>query len=458
MKKSNRRQFLRRSATASIAAIAGLRSLSVAAPAFCSNAAPNEKLNLAFVGVWGQARTTMGEMQGENFYALCDVDENRLGKAAQNWSDAKKFNDYRKMLETLDDKIDAVVVSTPDHSHAAPSVQAMRMKKHCYCEKPLAHDVRECRVMQDVAAEMKVATQMGTQPNSWPNYYETEELVKSGAIGTVSEVHVWTQTGDATGYIQGVGGKKDVGIPLGVGWGMRPDQMLPEGQPIPQGLDWDLWLGPAEAVPYHDCFFPGNWRRWWRFGSGQLGNFGCHYMNLPVRTLGLLNCRTVEAWGPAVNSFACPEYLRVKYEFPNCTLWWYDGASLPELAVVLNKYQIPAKKSGILFVGSEGCLYANYTEHILYPEAQYADFKAPEPFIPRSVGHYKEFLDACKANDPKLARCPFSYAGRLTETALLGTLAYRTGEKLEWDAENFRTNSQNANELLATTYRKGWRL
>ena len=455
MARISRRNFLRTSA----AALAALHCVNVGVPAFARTRNPNEKLNIGYVGVWGQSRTTMAEMKDENFYALCDVDARRLGMANEQYPGGKLYADYRKMLEELSEKLDAVVVSTPDHSHAAPSVQAMRMGLHCYCEKPLAHDVRECRVMQEVAAQMKVATQMGTQPNSWPNYYETEELVKSGAIGKVEEVHVWTCTGNATGYVVGIGGKADVGIPLGNGWGQTPDQTLPAGMPVPEGLNWDLWLGAAADTPYHDCYFPGNWRRWWNFGSGQLGDFGCHYMNLPVRTLGLINCQTVEAWGPKVNPFACPEYLRVRYTFPNCVLTWYDGNTIPEMEAVLAKHNLPQRGNGILFVGTEGCLYANYTEHILYPESKYADFKAPEPFIPRSNGgHYKEFTDACKANDPSLARCPFSYAGRLTETVLLGTLAYKTGRKLTWDADRFQTDVPEANALLARTYRDGWKL
>ncbi|MBE6428192.1 MAG: Gfo/Idh/MocA family oxidoreductase [Planctomycetaceae bacterium] len=309
----SRRNFLRASALSTISAAAALKTGSVAIPAFCQTANANEKLNLAFIGVWGQARETMSQMKAENFYAFCDVDERRLGMASKVYPGTKNYLDYRKMLEELDDKIDAVVVSTPDHSHAPASVMAMKMKKHCYCEKPLAHEVYEARRMANVAAEMKVATQMGTQPNSWPNYYETEEIVKSGAIGKIKEVHVWTCTGNTTGYVKGVGGNVDVGMALGNGWGQPSSQEKPGEQPIPQGLDWDLWVGPAKFMPYNECFVPANWRRWWNFGSGQLGDFGCHYMNLPIRTLQLLNAKTISAQGPAVNPYACPEWLRVQY-------------------------------------------------------------------------------------------------------------------------------------------------
>ena len=470
MKRFSRRDFLRTSA-----ALAGLSALNVSVPSICTAAgSPNEKLNLAFVGVWGQVRTTMEMMKDENFYAFCDVDEKRLGMANEVYPGAKQFRDYRKMLEDLEPQIDAVIVSTPDHMHAAPSVQAMRMKKHCYTEKPLAHDVHEARVMQEVAKEMGVVTQLGTQPNAGNNYYETEEIIKSGAIGKVSEVHVWNHTGDTSGYAVEVGGVKDVGIPLGIGWGQPSDQKQPVAQPVPAELDWDLWLGAAEDTPYNLAYVPANWRRWWRFGSGQLGDFGCHFMNLPIRTLGLLNCDTVQAWGPKVNPYACPEWLRVRYTFPATkergpvTMTWYDGKDLPEMDAVLAKYKLPSLGRGILFVGTEGFLIADYGTHKMFPEAKFADYKAPDPFIPRScdgefpdsgwVGHYHEFLRGCKANDPKLARCPFAYAGRMTETVLLGTVAYKVGKKLKWDAEKCKTNDAQANKLLALPRRKGFEL
>ena len=461
-----RRVFLKKSALSAAGISAALASQNFPAPAFSQTANANEKLNLAFVGVWGQARETMGNMRSENFYALCDVDSKRLGMAAQRYPGAKHYADYRKMLEELD-QIDAVIVSTPDHSHAPASLQAMRMKKHCYCEKPLAHEVIEARRMAEVAAENNLATQLGTQPNAYANYYETEEIVKSGAIGKVKEVHVWTCTGNTTGYVQGVGGRRDVGIPLGIGWGQPANQTLPPaGQTIPQELNWDLWLGPAKQTEYHECYVPANWRRWWNFGSGQLGDFGCHYMNLPIRTLQLLNAKTVKAQGPAVNAYACPEWLRVQYTFqsanefaaPGITLNWYDGKSIPEIAKLLEEHKIPFRGNGILFVGTEGDLFANYNEHTLYPETKYADYKTPEPFIPRSIGHYKEFLEACRQDKPELCRIPFSYGGRLTETVLLGIVAYRSGEAFEWDPENFRTTSAAANALLERPYRDGWTL
>ncbi|MDD3585558.1 MAG: Gfo/Idh/MocA family oxidoreductase [Thermoguttaceae bacterium] len=432
----SRRQFLHTAALGSVAISA------FATPAICSSKSPNSKLSLAFIGVGGQARSTMGQMKDENYYALCDVSKLNLDKAAAKWPDAKKFADYREMLAKDADKIDVVVVSTPDHTHAPASIAAMKLKKHCYCEKPLAHNLGECRAMQDTARKNKLVTQLGTQPNAFENYYKVVEWIQSGIIGEVREVHVWTQTGDATGYVVGVGGTKDVGIPLGTGWGQRADQPLPTGQAVPETLNWDLWLGTAQTLPYHPCYVPANWRRWWAFGSGQLGDFGCHFMNLPFWALNLTDCRTVEAWGPKVNPYACPEYLKVRYtfpirrNFPACTLTWYDGANLPEVDSLLAKYKIPAKRNGMLFVGNDGVLFANYQEHEVYPIDKFQKAFKPSPWIPRSKSHYTEFLNACRENDPSMTKCPFSYGGRLTETILLGTISYRTGKKLTWDADN----------------------
>lgn len=460
MKKMSRRTFLKTSA----AGAASLAALSVAMPSIASSASPNSKLSIAFIGVWGQARETMNGMKDEQFYAFCDVNESNIARADKVYSKmkAKHFTDYRKMLEEVSDKIDAVVVSTPDHTHAPASIMAMKMGKHCYCEKPLAHSVWEARQMQLVAADKNLVTQLGTQPNSYDNYYQVVEFVKSGLIGEVKEVHVWTKTGDATGYVVGVGGVKDVGMPLGNGWGQVPTQKLPPAMPVPKDLDWDLWIGTAQSVPYNTCYVPANWRRWWAFGSGQLGDFGCHYMNLPFWALDLTDCRTVEAKGPAVNPYACPEWLRVKYtfparrNFPACDFYWYDGHEIPEIDEICKKHGVPIASSGILFVGSQGCIFANYRKHDLYPLEKFRDFKPTPPWIPRSIGHYAEFVAACKENDPSLAKCPFSYAGRLTESVLLGNVAYRSGKKLCWDPQHLTTNNAQADAFIKPAYRKGW--
>ncbi len=459
--KITRRSFIHRSA----AAVAGTWAISnLSAPAIASSANINSKLNLAFIGVWGQARATMNEMKDEKYLAFSDVKAQNLDSAGQLYPGAKHYADYRKMLEENEKNIDAVIVSTPDHTHAPASVMAMRMGKHCYCEKPLAHNLYECRLMQTISCEKKLVTQMGTQPNAYPNYYDVVELVKGGTIGTVREVYVWTKTGNTTGYVKGVGGDIEVGMPLGNGWGQTANQVLPPEQPVPEGLNWDLWVGSTPFVPYNKCYVPANWRRWWAFGSGQLGDFGCHFMNLPFWALDLTDCSTVEAWGPKVNPYACPESLKVKYtfrarrNFPACTFYWFDGNQIPEIDALLKKYNINNYGNGILFIGSRGLLYANYNKCELYPKDKFQGYTKPESWIPRSESHYKEFLEGCRNNDPSLTKCPFSYAGRLTETVLLGTVAYRSGKKLQWDPVNLTTNEPEANKFIKPAYRQGWEL
>ena len=472
MMRFSRRDFLK-----SAAAMAALVSTTAARPAICRELGSAEKLNVAWVGVGGQARTTLASMTHENFYAMADVCAKNLALSADKYQCGKRFADYRQMLEELEGDIDAVVVSTPDHTHAPASLMAMRMGKHCYCEKPLTHDLAEAREMQKVAAEKKLVTQMGTQPNAWENYRTVVEMISSGVIGNVSEVHVWTGTGNTDGYIQSLGADPKIAIPRGNGWGQPSDQTLPTAEEIPSCLNWDLWVGTAQKCPYNRMYVPGNWRRWWAFGNGQLGDFGCHFMNLPFWCLNLKDPLTVETVGPKVNPFACPEYLKVKYtfaarecqrqiagvddanykiKFPACTLTWYDGNDMSEVQEVLKKHGVDNLGAGILFVGEKGCLLANYTLHKLFPVDNFADYKMPEQFIPRTKSHYIEFTEAIRANDPNKSLCNFAYAGKLTEAVLLGNVTYRAGGKLNWDAANLKSDNDLANALIAPAYREGW--
>ena len=224
---------------------------------------PNERLAIAVIGCGGRGGANLHGVGGETIVALCDVDEKRAGRAFERYPKARRFRDFRTMLDAVHREIDAVVVSTPDHTHAVAAVAAMRLGKHCYCEKPLAHSVYECRLVTETAARYKVATQMGTQIHAEDNYRRVVELVRSGAIGAVGEVHVWH--------------------PGALGGQDRPT----ETPAVPAHLDWDLWLGPAPARPYHPCYVPMNWRDWWDFANGTLGDFGCHYMDLPFWALGL---------------------------------------------------------------------------------------------------------------------------------------------------------------------------
>ena len=428
----NRRQFLRITAMAGAAASAG----ACGAPAAIPSRSPNEKLNIAGVGVAGRAAGDLAGVAGENIVAICDVDENRLAAASKKYTGAKTFVDFRRMLQEMDKQIHAVVVGTPDHTHAPASAMAMRMGKHCYCEKPLTHEVYEARTLARLAAKHKLATQMGTQIHACSNYRRVVELVQSGAIGPITDVHVW----------------------CGKDWGggRRPK----DNPPVPEHIHWDLWLGPAPERPYNPCYLPGAWRRWWDFGTGTLGDMACHYMDLPFWALKLRHPTTVETEGPPVDPEGCPHKLIVRYEFPArgdmpaCRLTWYDGSNRPKLPAA---WGIPVGGAGVVFVGQQGQMFADYGSWRLYPEAKFAGFKPPEPTIPDSIGHHKEWIVACKTGSP--TTCSFDYSGALTEAVLLGTVAYRVGKKLKWDGENLKaTGCPEADQYLRREYRQGWTL
>jgi len=272
----------------------------------------NDKLNIAVIGPGGRGAGNLRAVSGENIVALCDVDEKRAAAAFTKLPQAKKYTDFRKMLDQFASQIDAVVVSTPDHTHAPAAAMALRMDKHCYCEKPLAHSLHETRVLRELAGKKsKLATQMGTQMHASDNYRRAVELVAGGVIGPVGEVHVWC-------------GKDRKATP-------RSKQ----ARAVPAHLDWDLWLGPAPYRDYDPCYVPGNWRWWWDFANGLVGDMGCHYMDLPFWALGLRYPETVEAEGAAADPQTTPRFLKVRYEFPArgdlppVKLTWYHGPKPP---------------------------------------------------------------------------------------------------------------------------------
>ncbi|MCU0980044.1 MAG: Gfo/Idh/MocA family oxidoreductase, partial [Pirellulaceae bacterium] len=325
---------------------------------------PNEKLNIAGIGIGGRGADDVNGVAGENIVALCDVDEKRGGGTFQRFPQAKRYKDFRKLLDEMHAQIDAVVVGTPDHTHAPAGVMAMKLGKHCYCEKPLTHSVYEARVMAEVARENKLVTQMGTQIHEGTNYRRVVELVQKGAVGTVREVHVWLGAN--------FGGPSE---PTDMS---QPD--APQDQPpIPEGLDWDLWLGPAAYRPYHSAYAPFAWRYWWNFANGQLGDFFCHYCDLAFWALNLRHPLTVEAKGP-VHPESAARWTIAKQEYPArgdlppVTLNWYNGGPYPAM---VKDMQIPQWGSAVLFVGSAGMLIADYGRHQLLPEAQFKDFKRP---------------------------------------------------------------------------------
>lgn len=398
---------------------------------------PNERLNIAVVGCGGRGYSDLRGVAGENIVALCDVDQRRAERAFREFPKAEKHEDFRRMLDRMHREIDAVVIGTPDHTHAPPGVMAMKLGKHCYCEKPLTHSVYECRVMTRLAVKNRLATQLGTQIHAGENYRRAVELVRSEAIGPVRECHVW------------FGG--------GIGDMDRPEQT----PPVPPSLNWDLWLGPAPYRPYHPCYVPGAWRAWWDFANGTLGDFGCHYMDLPFWALKLRYPTSVEAEGPPVHPETTPRVLTVRYEFPAqgtlppLKLTWYHGSN--NRPALLQEKHVPEWPNGVLFVGAEGMLLADYSRRMLLPQSQYADFTPPEPTIPDSLGHHREWLVACKTG--AATTCSFGYSGPLTEAVLLGNVSYRTGKRLQWDAENLKADGcPQADPYIRREYRQGWTL
>ncbi len=424
---ATRRQFL----TTAAATAVGLTILRSSRSAFAYEA--NEKLNVALIGAGGRGAANLQGVQGESIVALCDVDQRRAAETFAKYPNVKKYADYRRLLDEMDSQLDAVVVSTPNHIHVPASVTAMRMGKHAYCEKPLAHSVHEARQAAKVAAENKVATQMGTQIHASDNYRRIVELIRAGAIGEVSQCHCW---------LRGGGSAAD-----------RPA----DRPPVPDGLHWDLWLGPAPERPYHPCYVPHDWHYWWDFGGGEFGNMGCHYFDLAFWALDLHAPNTIEAEGPPPHLESTPAWQHVRYQFgargdqPPVSLTWTHGA---KKMTVFADHEFPDWAWGV-FVGTEGMLLASYDKYLLWPEKKFTGYKPPEPNLPPSVGHHREWIEACKTGSP--TTCNFDYSGAVTEAMLLGNIAYRMGTTLQWDSEAMQfTNCPEANHLLKREYREGW--
>jgi len=427
-KTSSRRAFLKHSLITTAGVWIGTT------PGLARKLSASDKLNLGVIGTAHRAASNIKEVESQNILAICDVDQTYLDAAAQKFPGAKKYNDFRRLIDQKD--LDAIVVATPDHIHAFATMAALQSGRHVYCEKPLAHDVHEVRVMRNTAAKYnKLATQMGTQIHAKSNYRRVVELVQSGAIGSVRECHVWCQ-------------KSQTAAPPG------------DNPPVPKELNWDLWLGPAPEQPYHKIYHPHNWRAFWDFGCGTLGDMACHYVDLAFWALKLRAPLTITAEGPKVDTKITPAWMIVHWEFgargelPPVKLHWYDGE---KHSVPTSKYNLPDWKNGVLFIGDKGMLYADYGIHKLLPEDKFKDFKAPAPFIADSIGHHEEWIQACKTGSP--TTCNFNYSGALSEAVLLGNVAFRSGEKLEWDAVALKvTNTRNADQFLQREYRKGWKL
>jgi predicted dehydrogenase len=423
-----RREFLRRTALAT----AGVSLLGYQAKA--RRLSPNEKLNIGIIGVAGQGEFSINNLTSQNIVALCDIDDVKLAAAAKRFPQANTHNDFRRLLDQKD--IDAVVVATPDHTHAVAAIAALKSGRHLYCEKPLARTISEARIITETARKKKLVTQIGTQIHAGTNYRRTVELVQSGAIGPVGEVHVWV----AATY----GGKE------------RPA----DAPPVPPNVHYDLWLGPVEYRPYSPEYLPFKWRNWWAFGGGALADFGCHFLDLPHWALGLREPLTAQAEGPPVHAESTPPWLIVHYEYPArakqpaVKLAWYHGGKQPS---ILTADQAAKWKSGVLFIGQKGMLLADYSKHMLLPEKDFAGFIPPTPFIQDSIGHHNEWVEACKTGGK--TTCSFEYSGPLTEAALLGNVAYRVGRKIEWNANRMQArNCAEASNYIHHHYRQGWKL
>jgi predicted dehydrogenase len=450
----SRRSFL--TSAAALAGIGRAGDLLARTAAPPRRLAPSDRVNVAVIGAGGRGVDNIRDLvaAGANLVALCDCDEANSAQSFAAHPDARKFRDWRRLLDAKD--FDAVLVSTPDHNHAVISIAAMQLGKHVYCEKPLAHSIWEAREMARVAAEMKVATQMGTQGHAYEGTRRAVEAIRAGLIGEVKELHVWTDR-PAGWWPQGV---------------LRPTDV----QPVPAGLDWDVWLGPAQERPYHEAYVPFKWRGFWEFGTGAIGDMGIHNLDTAYWGLGLgiPTQVTVKDCSPGMmepeTKETAPLWTITELKFPaqdgrpGVTMMWYDGGKLPPDALFQGEKLI-GRDGGSLVIGSKGTLFTR-TWHggqtegdmfVLLPRKQYEGVSMPAESVPRTPSHHHEWVDACRGRGKTLSE--FGYASRLTESLLLGNVALRTGKAIEWDPSAMRvTNAPEAEAFVKPTFRNGWSL
>ncbi len=441
----------RRSFLATTAAGAAL----TATPGAVRGAEANDRLKVAFIAVGGRGGSnlrTIAATKMVDVAAICDVDSRFLDNAAEQFPKAKKFKDFRKLYDAVGNDVDAVVVSTPEHLHAYATMPALQLGKHVYCEKPLAYNIDETRRITEAAAHAGVATQMGTQIHANANYHRVVELIQSGAIGVVSDAHVWvSRAWGLQTEAEAVKHKDRLFV------NRRPTASTPP----PAYLDWDLWLGPAPQREFSDVYFPGpKWYRWWDFGNGTMSDLGSHWNDLPYWALQLDAPQTVESFGIRPHPEIAPASMTAVYEYgprgdrPAVNLTWYQGTHKP---ACWTSGEIPQWGSGVLFVGSKGMLLADYRKHLLLPEGDFVDFKRPEPFVPDSPGHHLEWLLACRGEGE--TGSPFSYAGPLTEANHLGNVAYRVGKEITWNAKEMTcVGCPEADRFIKREPREGWSL
>lgn len=448
-KKMSRRRFITNTATATVAF--------TIVPRFVLGGhgyiAPSDKLNIACIGVGGMGAADVKSVESENIIALCDVDYKRGAGTFKRHSIANRYKDFCIMLEKEYKNIDAVMVSTPDHTHAVAAMAAIKMDKHVYCQKPLAHDMFEVRALTEEARKRGVVTQMGIQIHATDALKLGVEIIKSGMIGKVHKVDVWS----CKGFVKGDISKKFVAI---------PKAKVPN-VPIPETLEWDLWIGTAPYRQYHPQYIPGKWRHWWDFGCGRLGDMGCHIIDPAFWALDLEFPLTIEAHPSPFDEETVPEDTVVHWEFPArgdqppVTMTWYDGYNKPFLPKgVAPEFELPSQ--GGLYYGEKGTLLLphipnNQNPPTLLPLSHMNDFKCPEQLFERGTNHYQEWVKACK--EGTLTSTNFDYSGPLTETVLLGNVAAKAGKRIFWDSKNFNiTNIPEASKYLKREYREGWSL
>ena len=407
---------------------------------------PNEKIRFACIGIGGKGDSDSADAaRFGDVVAICDIDDQRLANSGEKkFPNAKRYNDFRKLLEEMKDGIDAVTVSTPDHTHAPAALMAMRMGKACFCQKPLTHSVYEARLLANVAREQKVATQMGNQGTAGDSLRQAAAIVKSGALGAIKEVHVWTNR------------------PIWPQGGPRPKS----ADGVPANIHWDEWIGPAAFREYGPGYHPFAWRGWWDFGTGALGDMACHTFNMPFMALGLMNPTSIEAEHAGHNKDSYPAWSVIKFQFPATDarpaipVTWYDGGKKPSKELMGGK-DVPS--SGALIVGEKETLHAqgDYCGGFNLVSGN----EAPKPDFVKSPGHFEEFARAIRGGEAAMSNFP-DYAGPLSETILLGNLAVWCGKSpdsdgkiVQWDAANLTaTNAPEVAAVIKPEYRKGWTL
>ncbi len=480
-RKTTRRQFIQHSAVA-----LGTAWWVSGQTVWSAPKSPNEKVRFACIGVGGKGRSDSADAARYGVVvAICDVDKKTLAKAAARpeFAKAKQYQDYRKLFDEMADKFDAVTVSTPDHHHAAATAMAIKLGKHCYTQKPLTHSIYEAKVLGDLAAKYKVQTQMGNQGTAVDSLRIGAKLIQKGIIGTVKEVHVWT---NRPIWPQGI--------------------PRPKPAPVPPNLDWDVWLGPAPKRPYAPGYHPFKWRGWWDFGTGALGDMACHTVNLPYMALDLKDPVSVQAWHSGHNRDSYPNSSKIKYEFPATdkrpavVMWWYDGGNFPPADLLPKGWKMP--KTGSLFIGEKGIMLApgdygggrgdylkgkaiviipkeaiekgvpmpknkdvvkvKTSEIVVEPDGKLSE--APKVEFDKSPGHFKELVVAIQGGPAPKSNFP-GYASGLTQTILLGNLAIWTTpepgptKKIEWDAKNLvAKNAPEVQHIVKPVYREGWTL